>query len=77
MICGAVANKLSELARSQRVKVAKAGFLTIGDLFRTVHVLKVEGAPVSHKNAGELISKLCVQCLRRSGDPNEFIRSAA
>lgn len=77
MICGPIVSKLSELARSQRIRVAKAGFLTISDLMRTASVLKLEGAQVSLKNLAELVSKLFVQCFRRSGDPNDFIRSAA
>ncbi len=44
---------------------------------RTTIFLKEEGSHCSLKNFSDLVSKFFVQCLRRSGDPNDFIREAA
>lgn len=76
-LCGSIADKLAEVVRSQRSRVAKSGFLTIEDMMRTASIIKEEGNLVSLKNLSDLVTKFFVQCLRRSGDPNDFIREAA
>ena len=76
-LCGAIADKLAEIVRSQRSRVAKSGFLTIEDMMRIASLIKEEGSLVSLKNITDLVTKFFVQCLRRCGDPNDFIREAA
>lgn len=76
-LCGPMADKLAEIVRSQRSRVAKSGFLTIEDMMRTAATIRDEGNMVSLKNISDLVAKFFVQCLRRCGDPNDFIREAA